>query len=293
MNGKSRRPEGKRIYGEMTWAFLGCVFLRAVNINEILSRTSYYDPDEAYEYIQGNPYARRPYLSQLIIAYLVPKRIFRLVITLMDVLTAFLLGSPWYLILSSLTVADVTSFFNLVFVASTQSQFRTGITRVLRILHFLLMLESTVTEKGPGINTYWYVNMQMESHYAKMHFIIFAATHIVLLLLSWNPRSPVVASSSLLFPFLLFKDHGYKGYLLLWVLLYQNCNKPGNTAKKAYSTWLRVSVALFCIEHIIWMMIVLANIGNMNFLCWICLLQVGVSAACTFSVEKGIVECEG
>lgn len=286
MAAKSREPERTGVYRKMAYAFLGYAILRAVGIPDLLSRTSYYDPDEAYEYVQGNPYARKPYPSQLIIAYLVPKRIFRFVITLMDFLTAFLLGSPWYLVLSSLTVADAASFFNLVFVAGMQRGLGPWTARMLRILHFLLMLESTAAEKGPGVNTYWYVNMQMDPQYARMHFIIFSSTHIVLLLLSHGPGSPVVASSSLLFSSLLFKDHGYKGYLLLWVLLNQNCREAGNAGMKAYGAWFRISAALFCIEHIIWAMLVLANTGNMNFLCWVCLFQVGASAACTLSAEK-------
>jgi len=156
---------------------------------------------------------------------------------------------------------------------------------VCRLALNICLFEFTGTSFKPGVNTYWYINLQMIEQYRKMHAQLFFATHFLLYLLSFLAHT----LSARVFLSMFFRESGYKGYLLLWKLIYLEKQKiPGYNAPlldTLFNMFKHVAIMSFVLESVIWCMVALYGTGNMNFLCWTTLIFVSSSAAATLLLE--------
>ncbi|KAI5191798.1 hypothetical protein NECID01_1643 [Nematocida sp. AWRm77] len=242
--------------------------LRYANVPEKLSRISYYDAEECYEYLLGNTHAERPYLSMQVLGSVLGAGAFSVLMFLCDLGGAVLLKDIRYLVGCSLFHADVSSAINFLwiayYVASAEKREKTSRACMGALL--VLSMEFTGSSHLPGINPYWYMNMHMLEQYRSMCTQGLLATH--LMLVSFAQVSSTVAAK--MFLMCVFKECGYKGYFLIWwlVSLEAGALSMRGVSVKAFHGLKHTSAMLAIVEHIIWAMIVVYGIGNMNFLCW-------------------------
>ncbi|KAI5170683.1 hypothetical protein NEFER03_0142 [Nematocida sp. LUAm3] len=258
------------------------VFLRKTDIPNMLSLISYYDTAEAYEYINGNPYAHAPYMLSYVTYSIIGKRYIKEILFLFDIITAYVLQSPWYLLLSSVLPLDAFSVISLICALVYKSSGKTK--KCLQIVLGALMLESTAENMHPGINAYWYVNIQMIPQYIDLHRHLFYSTHIFFWCLSWLSQE----TATRLFLGMCFREGGPKGYLLLWSLILLESKKVfQNTSidQKVINGLKGASILFYIIQNIVWWMLAAHGVGNMNFLCWSILFMIICTAAATLYLE--------
>ncbi|KAI5181342.1 hypothetical protein NEOKW01_1536 [Nematocida sp. AWRm80] len=149
---------------------------------------------------------------------------------------------------------------------------------VLSSVLVVIFLENTCANHKPGINPYWYSNLQMIPQYRTMHTLILYSIHYYLMSISpWS-----ILLSTKVFMWMVFKECGYKGYLLIWCILLDSYK---SIPHKGIIFLMNTSIALAIVEHIIWIMLVIYNTGNMNFLCWITLLFILSTAGAVLLAE--------
>ncbi|OAG31795.1 hypothetical protein NEDG_00270 [Nematocida displodere] len=262
-------------------AMLGAtsIAIRCLDIPRILSRYSYYDMTECYEYINKNPYAEKPYFLAWAFGRCLPPSWFTACMFFCDCATAWMLNTRWYLLFSSMLASDGISAVNLLISLGVSGGRR---CRWLGIPLLLIFLESTCGNYAPGVNTYWYINMQMLPQFREMHRQVFFATHLLILTICATCTG---GDCTKLFFAMTFKECGYRGYLLLWCLLQAKSVKASGWAKKVFNLSKGMAVVATLANHIIWWMIVPCGIGNMNFLCWSTLIFLVATAIGTLTID--------
>ncbi|KAI5134756.1 hypothetical protein NEAUS06_1289 [Nematocida ausubeli] len=255
------------------------VALRCYCPSESLSRYSYYDLTEAEEYIKGNPFADKPaitlyYFTKMLSLISIGGRysvhsVLFTVTALCDFMSAYLLGTPMYFLLTSFLPSEVYSIICLVAVLC----YRKILLRYTAPLLALLCIEGTYTKCAPGINPYWYINMQMFEEYRELCRDIFQAMHFFFQALTIYSQ----CISTKLYLTMVFKDLGYRGYILVWCIL----SIQKTERKQIFNLLLGLSFLGAVIDHLVWYMLVLCGVGNMNFLCWsnaVTIVSTGVAA---------------
>ncbi|KAH9385524.1 uncharacterized protein NEMAJ01_0420 [Nematocida major] len=255
-----KRSLAAYIKSNVLWIGLA-VAIKPFSLCEMLSKYSYYDVEEAQEYFSGNPLADKPFFLVYALHRAIslvsknPPAVFRIMSLVCDFISSYFLGNIWYFVLSALFPSDPSSLVCLLF-----SMYYSGaLAKHLAPLLMLVCVESTHTVTTPGLNAYWYVNIQMIEQYRPMFHELFFSTHIFLLGMSTLSSLP----SSKLYMAMVFKDLGYRGYLLLWCMLTR-----GQPRDKILGACLGVALLGFFLDCIVWYMLVFCGVGNMNFLCW-------------------------
>lgn len=239
------------------------IVLRQISISTHLSKYSYYDIEEAVEYFSGNYLAERPSLFTWLVyktlsLVLSNNKIYPAVdkiVMISDLLCSYLLNSNKYFLITSILPSDTISIICLLFTLHHRRIFHQMITYILLII----CTESTHTKCEPGVNVYWYINMQMFSEYTVLFHKIFRITHFHLLVLSLLSDE----TSTKLYMAMVFKEFGYRGYVLIWFIL-QNTSR----SIKVHNLCRGLTVLGGILDLIVWYMLVFGGVGNMNFLCW-------------------------
>lgn len=242
---------------------LGGIALRQMSISSRISKYSYYDMEEALEYFSGNSLADTPNVFTSIFY-----RVLSLILSRDAILTAvylitmigdffcgYFLNNISYFLATSLLPVDLVSTVCVLFSLYHRKYFR----QVLLPLILIISVESTHTRCDPGINPYWYINMQMFSEYKILFQEIFRITHYFLLFLSLLSNQ----ASTKLYLAMVFKDFGYRGYILVWCMLRESMKN-----KKIFNLCRGIAIVGGVLDTIIWYMLVFEGVGNMNFLCW-------------------------
>ncbi|KAI5185624.1 hypothetical protein NEHOM01_0950 [Nematocida homosporus] len=265
----------------LSWQVIGLisigVVLRMARVDQWLDRVSYYDVVEGYGYQRGNPYAEEPYMLTRLVCWIVPEWGFDWFMLACDGLTAWLLNDYWYFVLGSALPVDAVGVLGLGVALAYCWGGRRG-----RALLGGMLVENTANKCQPGINPFWYVNIQMLDQYQAMHHQIFYATHYLFWGLSWAAQE----WTTQLFMGLVFKEGGYKMYLLLWRLLAREMVMLPEY-KWVFGCLEGIGALCYLLESLIWWLLVRCGVGNMNFLCWVTLIFILCSAAATLLVEVG------
>ncbi|EIJ88566.1 hypothetical protein NEPAR06_0971 [Nematocida parisii] len=243
------------------------VIIRWFDISKCLSRYSYYDLVEAEQYIQGNPFAGKPsitlyYFTKTLLLLNISKaysvHTFMYGITgVCDFTAGYLLDCPVYFLVTSLLPNEIYSIICLLIVVCYKKK---ALAKYVGPVLALLCAEGSYDRCAPGINAYWYINMQMFKEYQGLFQDMFRASHYFLLSLTLFSR----LISTKLYLIMVFKDLGYRGYAVLWCIL--SLEKFSND--RVFNLCLGLcSIGVF-IEYLVWYMLIYCGVGNMNFLCW-------------------------
>ncbi|KAI5190213.1 hypothetical protein NEMIN01_0912 [Nematocida minor] len=250
------------IQNNLVWLTAG-VALRQMSASSCMSRYSYYDMEEVEEYFKGNTLADQPSIMNGIAYRLITlfctrfkaSTVVYAITMLSDFICGYLLDNSAYFFVSSVLPSDLVSAVCLVFVFYHKNLFR----RFIGLFLLLVCLESTHYRCEPGINVYWYINMQMFDEYKTLFNELFQTTHYFLLTMSTLSK----LASTKIYLIMTFKDMGYRGYLLVWCIMEKECNKS-----KLFNLCRGLATVGAAIDSIVWYMLVYGGVGNMNFLCW-------------------------
>lgn len=254
------------------------VAIRQISLSEQLSRYSYYDMEEAREYFNGNLFAERPFLLVHFLYKVVslistkPSTLLHLVFMAADFVSAYLLDSMWYFVLSAFLPSDSISLLCLFFAM----YHKRVLVKYVSPLIICTCIESTHSICRPGINAYWYINMQMIEQYKEVCSELFLTTHYFLLCISLLSK----LASTKLYLAMVFKEFGYKGYLLLWTILIKETK-----SSKIYNICIGLTILGVALDNIVWYMLVYCGVGNMNFLCWSNLITIISTGIATLYYE--------
>lgn len=244
-----------------------------------------YDVNEAIAYINFSAYAQKPYFLAWTVGKLVSFVSLPVLVFLCDLSTSFFLQDKWYLLLSSFIHPDATAIITLLasivhyFSIKKEKRYK-WVSRFISSMLGIVLLESTASSFIPGINLYWYINIQMHEQYRRMHEQIFMCTHLFLWTLSWQAASV----STQLFVCSIFKECGFRGYILIWRLLSKSKVYQKNIVAKAFYFCESLSSLCSILIGFIWWSIH-AGSGNMNFLCWATVILILSTGATVLMLE--------